>query len=136
MKYIISLKGKIYEVEVERGEAQMLRVSDAKPGQSNAAVSRPSDPQPAAPAPAAAAPAAAAGSGEAVPAPMGGTITGVKVSVGQQIKQGDLLVTLEAMKMENEIFAPFDGSVTQVAVKSGAAVSTGDPLVFLERKAG
>lgn len=133
MKYIISLKGKIYEVEVEHGEAQMLSVSEAQPNQPKQAVSRASD-QPAAAAPAA--PPAAAGSGEAVPAPMGGTITGVKVSAGQQIKQGDLLVTLEAMKMENEIFAPFDGTVTQVAVKANDAVNTGDPLVFLERKAG
>lgn len=132
MKYIISLKGKIYEVEVERGEAQMLSVSDAKPNQpKQAAVSRASDPAPAAaPAP------VVSGSGEAVAAPMGGTITGVKVSAGQQVKQGDLLVTLEAMKMENEIFAPFDGTVSQVSVKASDAVNTGDPLVFLERKAG
>ena len=132
MKYIISLKGKIYEVEVEHGEAQMLNVSEAQPNQPKQAVSRVSDQPAAAPA----APAAAAGSGESVPAPMGGTITGVKVSAGQQIKQGDLLVTLEAMKMENEIFAPFDGTVTQVAVKANDAVKPGDPLVFLERMAG
>lgn len=135
MKYIISLKGKIYEVDVEHGEAQMVRISDAKPGQPKPVISRAPD-QPAAPAPAAAPAPVPAGSGEPVPCPMGGTITSVKVSAGQQVKQGDLLATLEAMKMENEIFAPCDATITQVAVKAGAAVQTGDPLVFLQKKGG
>ena len=80
----------------------------------------------------AAAPVAApAGSGEAVTAPMPGTILKVNVSAGQAVKSGDTLCVLEAMKMENEIKAPKDGTVNTVAVTKGASVNTGDALVYL-----
>ena len=81
----------------------------------------------AAPAPAAAAPVA----GEAVKAPMPGNILKVAVSAGQTVKEGELLVVLEAMKMENEIFAPKAGTVAQVLVQKGATVDTGATLVVL-----
>ena len=84
----------------------------------------------AAPAPAApAAPAAVAG--EAVKAPMPGNILKVNVSAGQAVKEGELLVVLEAMKMENEIFAPKAGTVAQVLVQKGSTVNTGDTMVVL-----
>ena len=81
----------------------------------------------AAPAPAAAAPVA----GEAVKAPMPGNILKVNVSAGQTVKEGELLVVLEAMKMENEIFAPKTGTVAQVLVSKGSTVNTGDTMVVL-----
>ena len=62
---------------------------------------------------------------------MPGTILGVKVSVGQSVKKGDVLVVLEAMKMENDIPAPRDGVVASVDVAKGASVQAGDLLVSL-----
>ena len=62
---------------------------------------------------------------------MPGNILKVNVTAGQAVKTGDVLVVLEAMKMENEIVAPRDGSVAQVVVSKGAVVDTGDPLVVL-----
>jgi biotin carboxyl carrier protein len=81
----------------------------------------------------AAAPAAAAApvAGEAVTAPMPGNILKVNVTVGQAVKEGDLLLVLEAMKMENEIFAPKNGTVAQVLVQKGATVDTGATMVVL-----
>ncbi len=73
----------------------------------------------------------AAGAGEKVAAPMPGTIVSVNVSDGQSVKKGDVLVVLEAMKMENEIKAPNDGTITSVAVSKGESVDTGATLVTL-----
>ena len=84
-------------------------------------------------APAAAAPAAPAvtGAGEPINAPMPGTILKVNVKAGDAVKEGQVLVVLEAMKMENEILAPKNGTVTQVVVAKGASVDTGAPLVVI-----
>ena len=115
MKYKVTLNGKTYEVEVEAGQAMLVDEYEAY-----------------APAPAAA-PAAAAvtAAGEVVAAPMPGNILKVNVSQGQAVKAGDVLVVLEAMKMENELMAPRDGSVAQVVVSKGAVVDTGAALVVL-----
>ena len=75
------------------------------------------------PAPAAAP--APAGAGEQISAPMPGTILDVKVTAGQAVKSGDVLMILEAMKMENEIMAPHDGTITSVAVAKGSSVESG-----------
>ena len=82
---------------------------------------------PATPAPAAAPQAA----GEVVPSPLPGTVLQVKVSAGEAVKAGQLLLVIEAMKMENEILAPRDGTVAQVVAAKGATVNTGDALVVL-----
>ena len=123
MKYKVTLNGRTYEVEVEAGKAMCVAEYEAfVPAAAPAAA-------PAAPAaaPAAAAPVA----GEAVTAPMPGNILKVAVTAGQAVKEGDLLVVLEAMKMENEIFAPKAGTVAQVLVSKGSTVDTGATMVVL-----
>ncbi len=141
MKYEVTLNGKTYEIEVEEGKAIVLdeRTAAPAPAAPTAAAPAPAPaaptaaaPAPAAPAPAAAAPAAApAGSGTPINAPLPGTILSVNVSNGQAVKKGDVLLIIEAMKMENEIMAPSDGTVTSVAVSKGQAVESGMPLVYL-----
>ena len=133
MKYKVTLNGKTYEVEVEAGQARLVDEYEAyAPAPAAAPAAAAPAAAPAAPA-AAPAPAAAAvtAAGEVVAAPMPGNILKVNVSQGQAVKAGDVLVVLEAMKMENEIMAPRDGSVAQVVVSKGAVVDTGAALVVL-----
>ena len=125
MKYKITLKGRTYEVEVERGEAMLLDEYEA----AAPVPSAPAAPAPAA-APAAAAPAAVS-AGTKVDAPLPGNVLNVKVSVGQAVKAGDVLVIIEAMKMENEVAAPCDGVVKQIVADRGAVVATGDTLLVI-----
>ena len=132
MKYKVTLNGRTYEVEVEAGKAMLLDEYEAiapaaAPVAAPAAAPAPVAAPAAAPAPAAAAPVA----GEAVTAPMPGNILKVNVTAGQAVKEGDVLVVLEAMKMENEILAPKACTVKQVLVSKGATVDTGATLVVL-----
>ena len=129
MKYIVTLKDKTYEVEVEEGEAMILDEYEVK---------APAAPAPAAAAPAAApaaaAPAAAAAapvSGTAVPAPLPGNVLSIKVNQGDSVAEGDVLLIIEAMKMENEVAAPCAGTVQQISVSVGQMVNTGDTLVVI-----
>ncbi len=132
MKYKVTLNGRTYEVEVEAGKAMLLDeyeaiVPAAAPVAAPAAAPAPVAAPAAAPAPAAAAPVA----GDAVTAPMPGNILKVNVTAGQAVKEGDVLVVLEAMKMENEILAPKACTVKQVLVSKGSTVDTGATLVVL-----
>ena len=133
MKYKVTLNGRTYEVEVEAGKAMCVAEYEAfVPAAAPAAAPVAAAPVAAAPAAAPAAPVAAAPvAGEAVTAPMPGNILKVAVAAGQSVKEGDLLVVLEAMKMENEIFAPKSGTVAQVLVQKGSTVDTGATMVVL-----
>ena len=127
MKYKVTLNGRTYEVEVEHGKAMLLDEYAAN------APAAPVAAAPVAAAPVAAPAAAPAGmtvsGGQSVTAPMPGNILKVNVSVGQTVKEGDLLCVLEAMKMENEIYAPCAGTISAVPVSKGSTVNTGDLLV-------
>lgn len=131
MKYKVTLNNRVYEVEVEEGEAMLV---------DEYALAAPAAPVSVAPvaAPAAAAapaaPAAPAGSlaaGEVVKSPMPGNVLKINVAQGQQVKEGDVLLILEAMKMENEVVSPKAGTVAQVVVAKGAVVETGSALVVI-----
>ena len=116
--YTITVNGIPYNVTVEETAAGAAPAPAAAPAPK------------ATPAPAPKAAPAASGS-VAVNAPMPGTILDVKVAPGAAVKAGDVLVILEAMKMENEIVAPQDGTVAAVNVKKGDSVNSGDVLASL-----
>ncbi|MBU0928838.1 MAG: biotin/lipoyl-binding protein [Spirochaetes bacterium] len=123
-KYRVTVNGQSYEVGVEELGSAASPVGAPAPAQAPAAHA----PAPvAAPVPAAAT-AATAGT---VKAPMPGTVLSLKVAAGQAVKRGDVLLILEAMKMENEISAPADGTVAAIRVQAGSTVNTGDPMVDL-----
>ena len=132
MKYKVTLNGRTYEVEVEAGKAMLVDEYEAYAPAPAAPTAAPAAAPAAAPTPAAA-PAAPAATvaGEPVNSPMPGTILRVEVKDGDAAKEGQLLVVLEAMKMENEILAPKDGTVAQVVVSKGSHVETGSPLIVL-----
>ncbi len=127
-KFRISVNGKAYEVEVE-DLGGGISSSPAAPA-IKAAPAPVAAPAPAAaPAPKAAAPAPVGA--EVITAPMPGKIMSIKVKAGQAVNAGDLVLTLEAMKMENEIFAGAAGTVKEIRVQEGAAVNPGDVLVVI-----
>ena len=109
-KYRVTVNGTAYEIELEE-------LTGAAPAAAPAAAT--------APAPAAA---AAPAGGEQVTSPMPGTILSVNVAAGDAVKRGQVLMILEAMKMENEIMCPCDGTVASVSVTKGAAVESGTLL--------
>ena len=118
--YRVTVNGQSYDVQVEElgGAPAVASPSPAR----NAPA--------AAPAPAAAQ-SPASGGAALVKAPMPGTLMAYKVAVGQAVRKGDVVLILEAMKMENEIVAPSDGSVKSLGPAEGASVNTGDLLVEL-----
>lgn len=127
-KFLVTVNGGSYEVTVEEigGVAPLVAPAPAPV----AAAPAPAPVAKPAPVPAPAPAAPAAGS-ETISAPMPGTILSVNVQNGASVNAGDVLVVLEAMKMENEIVAPRAGKVAQVSVTKGASVNTGDVLVVL-----
>ena len=113
--YKVNVNGNLYEITLEVVDAAEVKTA----------------PNAAAPAAAPAAP-VAAGEGQKITAPMPGTILKVNVQNGQAVKKGQVLLVLEAMKMENEIMAPADGTVTSVTVTKGASVTSGAVLCTLK----
>lgn len=127
-KFRINVDGSTYDVEVEELGADAAPAPPTPPTAAPAAAPAAPAPKPAAKP---AAPPAAVGDGTPVNAPMPGTILRVDVKAGQNVKSGDTLMVLEAMKMENEILAPKDGVVSSVAVKQGDSVQTGALLAVI-----
>ena len=131
MKYKVTLNNRTYEVEVEEGKAMLIDEYEAYAPAAPAPVAAAS----VAAAPVAAAPAAPAGAalaaGEVVKSPMPGNILKINVPQGQKVNEGDVLLVLEAMKMENEIVATKSGTVAQIVTAKGAVVETGAPLVVI-----
>ncbi len=132
MKYKVTLNNRTYEVEVEEGKAMLIDEYEAYAPAAPAPVAAAA---PVAATPAAAAPAAPAGAslaaGELVKSPMPGNILKINVTQGQKVSEGDVLLVLEAMKMENEIVATKSGTVAQIVTAKGAVVETGAPLVVI-----
>lgn len=129
-KFNITVNGKSYEVDVEEvggvsSPTPMRRQEPVQPAKpvASAPVSAPTS------APAAAAPTVTGG--ETVTSPMPGTVLDIKVSVGETVAEGAVLVILEAMKMENEIMAPCAGKVVAINATKGASVNSGDVLVVI-----
>ena len=114
-KYRVTVNGTAYEIELEE-------LTGAAPAPA-AATSAP------APAPA---PAAAPAGGEQVTSPMPGTILSINVAAGDTVKRGQVLMVLEAMKMENEIMCPCDGKIASVNTSKGASVESGTLLCVIQ----
>jgi biotin carboxyl carrier protein len=110
-KYIIKLNGKVYEVEMEEvtGEAATTMVESPRTQQTEKITQ--------------------ASGGETIEAPMPGNIFAIPVNVGDTVKRGQVVIVLEAMKMENEIVSPKDGKVVAVNVTKGQSVNAGTALV-------
>ena len=114
-KYRVTVNGTAYEIELEE-------LTGAAPTPAPAPAAAP------APAPAAAAPAG----GEQVTSPMPGTILSINVAAGDTVKRGQVLMILEAMKMENEIMCPCDGKVASVNTSKGSSVESGTLLCVIQ----
>lgn len=120
-RFNITVNGKAYDVAVEELDASSAPAAPAAAAPAAAP----------APAPAAPAAASAAGAGEKVTAPMPGTILDVKVAVGDSVTKGQVIMILEAMKMENDIVASCDGKITSVLTSKGSSVNSGDALATI-----
>ena len=125
-KYRVNVNGTDYEITLEE-------VTGAEASKPSAPVAQPAPAAAPAPAeaPAAPAPTAAPAGGEQILSPMPGNILNVNVKVGDAVKKGQVLLILEAMKMENEIMAPKDGTITSVNVQNGSTVESGALLVTI-----
>lgn len=127
--YTITVNGSVYDVTVEEKAGGVSSAASAPVATPAQAAPAPA----AAPAPKAAAPAAGGSAGSVeVTAPMPGKILSVKANVGAEVKKGDVILLLEAMKMENEVVAPQDGKVASINVNSGDMVESGDVLATMD----
>lgn len=136
MKYNVTLNGKIYEVDVTESDAVVTGVTQVPVAVAAPAVAPAVAPVAAPEAPSedpAAAPAVTpiSADGTQVKAPMPGTILAVKKNVGEAVKAGDVIVVLEAMKMENDIVAPCDGTVKSINAPKGSTVNTDDVIAVI-----
>ncbi len=130
MKYKVTLNNRVYEVEVEEGNAMLVDEYELAAPAAPAPVAVAVAAAPVAPAPVAPA-AAGLAAGTVVEAPMPGNVLKINVTQGQTVKEGDVLIVLEAMKMENEITSTKSGVVAQIVAAKGAVVETGSPLVVI-----
>ena len=130
MKYKVTLNNRVYEVEVEQGEAMLVDEYELAAPAAPAPAAAAAPVAAAAPAAPVAAPVAVA-AGEAVKSPMPGNILKINVTQGQKVNEGDVIMILEAMKMENEIVATRSGTIAQIAVSKGAVVETGAVLAVI-----
>lgn len=124
-KYRVNVNGTNYDITLEEIKGDF---TPAAPAPAAAPVAETPAPA-AAPAPAPAA--APVAGGEQIKSPLTGTILDVKIANGQAVKKGDVIMILEAMKMENEIFAPVDGTIASVNVTKGTAVDNGTLLCVI-----
>ena len=137
MKYNVTLNGKIYEDDVTESDAVVTGITQvpvavAAPAVAPVAIAPVAAPEAPAEAPAAApAVAPVSADGTQVKAPMPGTILAVKKNVGEAVKAGDVIVVLEAMKMENDIVAPCDGTVKSINAPKGSTVNTDDVIAVI-----
>lgn len=115
-KYLISVNGKSFEVEVEELKASQVATPAVKIESAPEPVATPTPP---------------VSHGEDVTAPMPGSIHKILVNTGDRVNAGDVLLILEAMKMENEIVSPIDGSVLKIARSEGSNVNTSDLLIVI-----
>ena len=137
MKYVVNVNGKKYDVEVEKvggGYQPVSRQGNSAP--IPRATVAPAEAAPVAPAPKAAEPISTQNTvsgtnATKMEAPMPGTILDVKVNVGEKVDNGQVLLVLEAMKMENEIVSPVGGTISSVMVKKGDTVNSGDLLITI-----
>lgn len=130
----VEVNGTSYKVEIPEGMAAPVARPKAAPAPAPAPVAAAPAPAPAAPAAAPApapAPAAASGAGKPVLSPLPGVILDIKVQVGDQVKAGQTVAILEAMKMENNINAEFDGVVTAVKVAKGDSILEGSDIILI-----
>ena len=136
-KYQYKVQGVDYEVEIAEVEGNIAKVNvNGIPFEVE--LKQPINPTSSlnkvkveAPKPVAKAPAAPAGAGSPVKAPLPGTITDIKVAVGQQVNVGDVVLVLEAMKMQNNIEAEYSGQVTSIVVNKGDTVMEGAVLLTI-----
>ena len=129
MKYVVTLNDREYEVDVDVCDAAIVSERTAAPA-APAPAAPAAAPAPAPAAEAAPAPVAHAG-GETVDSPLPGKVLSVAVSAGQAVKAGQVMLVIEAMKMENEILAPRDCTVKQLLVSAGTPVESGTPLAVI-----
>jgi len=116
--YVVKVNGKTYKVElesIEESKTTLLSEEVAKKEEvkSEAKVSKP-------------------GEGNVVNAPIQGSVIDIKVSIGKKVKKGDVLLIVEAMKLENEVLSTFDGEVSEILVSKGSSVTNGQPLVVIK----
>lgn len=123
MRYIVTINNKNYEVEVEKGQASIVKTTEVAsqsiPVVTTAIFLAPVNT------------AVPTSNGERLISPMPGTIIDIKVNIGEKVKKGNVILIMEAMKMENEIVASKDGVVVQIIVVKGSSVSTGDVLAVI-----